>query len=283
MTITDYYVTTDAMGSVMAVIEEDGNVLERRSYDAFGQVIYMLPDGTVVSDSPTGVDIGFQGQQIDELTGMYQMGYRWYSPVLGRWASRDPIGLEGGVNQASFALNRAVDKSDDYGLTIESNWEFLLSWMTGSGQSHRNYPEGSVEMDEFKHSDGVDKLRERFYELNCTSLNDFVYESGEAFVHTFWKPWTTEFQVGGFAKAVAQKNNDCTVTFIITNIAGTHSFFYHIVNDVPDVLTVRIPFQIKVMGHALTIPLKHSFNTPGRNITQVFAWTEKIDRCKCVC
>lgn len=116
MAVTDYYVTTDAMGSVMAVLDETGNVLERRSYDAFGEATYMLPDGTVVPDSPTGVDIGFQGQLMDKLTGMYQMGYRWYSPVLGRWVSRDPIGLEGGINVAAFVGNCPIILSDSYGL-----------------------------------------------------------------------------------------------------------------------------------------------------------------------
>ena len=54
----------------------------------------MLPDGTPVAISPTGVDVGFQGQVRDEVTGLSQMGYRWYNPVLGRWLSRDPIGLD---------------------------------------------------------------------------------------------------------------------------------------------------------------------------------------------
>lgn len=116
MPITDYYVTTDAMGSVMAVLDESGNVLERRSYDAFGEATYMLADGTVVPDSPTGVDIGFQGQLMDELTGLYQMGYRWYSPVLGRWVSPDPIGLAGGVNTMEFVGNRPNIFHDHDGL-----------------------------------------------------------------------------------------------------------------------------------------------------------------------
>ena len=123
MPITDYYVTTDAMGSVMAVLDEAGNVLERRSYDAFGEVTYMLADGTVVPDSPTGVDIGFQGQLMDELTGMYQMGYRWYSPVLGRWVSRDPIGLEGGVNPMTFTKNQPINLGDRLGLTSEITYQ----------------------------------------------------------------------------------------------------------------------------------------------------------------
>jgi RHS repeat-associated protein len=109
------YVTTDAMGSVTSVLSSTGEVLERRSYDAFGQMTCMLPDGTPVATSPTGLKVGFHGQLMDQLTGMYQMGYRWYSPVLGRWASRDPIGLEGGVNLVGAFGNNALMSIDPLG------------------------------------------------------------------------------------------------------------------------------------------------------------------------
>ena len=121
MTITDYYVTTDAMGSVTAILDEDGNVLERRSYDAFGEMTCMAPDGTPVAESPTGLDVGFQGQIRDEVTGLNQMGYRWYNPVLGRWLSRDPIGNKGGVNQQSFVNNSPINSVDEYGLQGEAD------------------------------------------------------------------------------------------------------------------------------------------------------------------
>ena len=113
MTITDYYVTTDAMGSVTAILDEEGNVLERRRYDAFGEMTCMAPDGTPVAESLTGLDVGFQGQIRDEGTGLYQMGYRWYNPVLGRWLSRDLIGLSGGSN-LTRALGNAPQMAYDY-------------------------------------------------------------------------------------------------------------------------------------------------------------------------
>ena len=115
MTITDYYVTTDAMGSVTAILDEEGNVLERRSYDAFGEMTCMAPDGTPVAESPTGLDVGFQGQLRDDVTGLYQMGGRWYFPVMGRWLQADFIGLNGGVNLYAFVLNRPTVLTDFWG------------------------------------------------------------------------------------------------------------------------------------------------------------------------
>jgi len=116
MPITDYYVASDAMGSVTAILDEDGNVLERRTYDAFGEMTCMTSDGTPVTESPTGVDVGFQGQVRDEVTGLYQMGYRWYNPVLGRWISRDPIGVNKGANLAVSFGNAPEANSDKLGL-----------------------------------------------------------------------------------------------------------------------------------------------------------------------
>ena len=116
MPVTDYYVTSDAMGSATTILDADGNVLERRTYDAFGDVTCMAPDGTVVAESPTGVDVGFQGQIREDITGLYQMGYRWYNPVLGRWLSRDLIGLAGGVNVYTFVGSNPLSFSDPLGL-----------------------------------------------------------------------------------------------------------------------------------------------------------------------
>ncbi len=116
MPITDYYVASDAMGSITAILDDEGNVLERRTYDAFGKMTCMAPDGTPVMESPTGVDVGFQGQICDAATGLYQMGYRWYSPTLGHWLSQDPIGLEAGANLMIFGGNNPPVNNDYFGL-----------------------------------------------------------------------------------------------------------------------------------------------------------------------
>ncbi|MEF9439355.1 RHS repeat-associated core domain-containing protein [Burkholderia sp. 1B3(2022)] len=60
--------------------------------------------------------LSFQGQQEDAETGLRYNRYRYYDPVLGRFVSRDPIGLVGGLNAYQYAPN-PVQWTDPTGLT----------------------------------------------------------------------------------------------------------------------------------------------------------------------
>ena len=55
------------------------------------------------------------------FTGFYYYGYRFYMPETGRWASRDPIGEEGGNNLYGFVNNQVFKKVDFLGLQETSN------------------------------------------------------------------------------------------------------------------------------------------------------------------
>lgn len=55
-------------------------------------------------------------------TGLYNYGFRYYHPELGRWLSRDPIGEDGGLNLYAFVKNRTTGNVFDlYGLTTIIN------------------------------------------------------------------------------------------------------------------------------------------------------------------
>ena len=66
-------------------------------------------------------------------TGLSEYGFRYYIPVTGRWASRDPLGEDGGVNRYCLLGNEALNWIDSLGLApmvwtgsgIESfNWNY---------------------------------------------------------------------------------------------------------------------------------------------------------------
>jgi RHS repeat-associated protein len=58
----------------------------------------------------------FHAEFLDNDSGLYNYGYRYYNLQLGRWPSRDPIGEEGGVNLYGFVRNDGVNGTDFLGL-----------------------------------------------------------------------------------------------------------------------------------------------------------------------
>ncbi len=68
----------------MATVNETGTVQERYVYDAFGNV-----NGLNLDWNRT-----FTGQVYDNETGLMLYRNRFYSPTLGRFLQRDPVGYE---------------------------------------------------------------------------------------------------------------------------------------------------------------------------------------------
>lgn len=75
-----YYVT-DALGSVVVVTDESGNVMERREYEPYGAQL-----APAVQDGP-----GYTGHVQDAATGLVYMQQRYYDPMLGVFLSVDPV------------------------------------------------------------------------------------------------------------------------------------------------------------------------------------------------
>jgi RHS repeat-associated protein len=58
----------------------------------------------------------FSSKYLDDSLGWYYYGYRYYSPELGRWLNRDPVGERGGMNLYGFAANTPIGTVDFIGL-----------------------------------------------------------------------------------------------------------------------------------------------------------------------
>jgi len=80
--VKKYYIT-DAMGSVLALTDNSGNVTDTYEYNEYGE----LTASTGVSYNP----YRFTGQQWDENSGFYYMKARWLNSQTGRFTQRDPI------------------------------------------------------------------------------------------------------------------------------------------------------------------------------------------------
>ena len=105
---------------VVAVTNASGQVLEKRRYTDYGEVEFRDATGAVVDSSPSGVVFGFQGRRLDEESRLYYHRNRYYDPTLGRFVSRDPIGLWGDSsnlgNAQNYCASDPVNRVDPFGL-----------------------------------------------------------------------------------------------------------------------------------------------------------------------
>jgi RHS repeat-associated protein len=98
-----YSYITDGLGSTIALANESGDVVQRYSYDAFGN---QQASGTIPNP------FTYTGQAWDPVSGLYYYGARYYDPELGRFISKDPIRH---TNPYAYVGNDPVNATDPTG------------------------------------------------------------------------------------------------------------------------------------------------------------------------
>ncbi len=117
---TTYTALTDHLGSVLAMVNENGTVVESYRYDAWGRVLGVQDEnGVEIGKTAIGNCYLFQGAWYSWSTGLYNFRARWYDPVSGRWLSKDPIGIAGGLNMYEAFGSNPVNFRDPSGLFLE--------------------------------------------------------------------------------------------------------------------------------------------------------------------
>lgn len=100
----------NAQGSILALTDGAGNVKTRYDYDAFGN--------TTMTGTPSSNLFQYTGRENDG-TGLYYYRARYYSPMLRRFLSEDPIEFLGGdINLFSYTQNNPINLTDPGGLLI---------------------------------------------------------------------------------------------------------------------------------------------------------------------
>lgn len=124
-----YYYHTNALGSVTQVTNAMGIIVEQYEYDAYGQVAFFDGAYLPLSASAIGNPYLFTGQRYDAESGLYFYKSRYYSPVLGRFLQRDPLGFVDGLSIYEYALSNPTNWADPLGLSStpcdQPLWEYL--------------------------------------------------------------------------------------------------------------------------------------------------------------
>ena len=124
-----YFYLKDAIGSVHALVNTNGVVVEQYRYTAWGEVTVLSSNGTLLAASAYGNRFTFQGREMSYSTGLLFFRSRYYSASLGRWLSKDRIGISGGINLYEFCNSTPACVVDPLGF---SGTITLVSWDDGT-------------------------------------------------------------------------------------------------------------------------------------------------------
>jgi RHS repeat-associated protein len=128
---TTAWYDVDHLGSLRLLTDGSGAMLDRKSYDAFGQLLN--------ESNPTAGDrLGFTGQQQDPVTRKYNYGRRMDQVDTGRFMTEDPLGFRAGdANEYRYAGNAPTDATDPSGelVVVSKNSTFLQQNLQESGVS----------------------------------------------------------------------------------------------------------------------------------------------------
>jgi RHS repeat-associated protein len=100
---------TDNLGSVRMLLDNNGNVVNNITYDAFGNI-------TLETHPDVNFRFGYTGRELDAETGLYNYRSRYYDPELGEFVSEDTIGFAGGdANLSRYVGNNPLNRIDPFG------------------------------------------------------------------------------------------------------------------------------------------------------------------------
>ncbi|MCP4278375.1 MAG: hypothetical protein GY776_00005, partial [Alteromonas sp.] len=130
-----FYVHTDFLGSLDKLTNEDGVVVESRSYDAWGR---RRNPNTWTTDNVPAMKVTDRGytmhEHLDELN-IINMNGRIYDPVIARFLSPDPFiqapDFTQNFNSYSYVLNNPLKYTDP------SGYSFTRPQPVGRGRTDR--------------------------------------------------------------------------------------------------------------------------------------------------
>ena len=146
---TTLYFERDHLGSVDAIADAAGAVLERRSYDAHGKSRDPVDWDGAASFSLGALDQGFTGHHQLQSVALVDMGARSYDPSLGRFISPDPAlqlpDSTQGLNPYTYVNNNPLSFVDPTGYGLS---RYLKKAADSARRALRNTAEVIVKLTE---------------------------------------------------------------------------------------------------------------------------------------
>ena len=114
-----YYYCSDNLGSTVALVDSSGAVVERYSYDVWGEPTIYDSNGNEIDESAVSNPFMFTAREVDFLDGgnliLQHNRHRVLYYRLAMWMQPDPKGYVDGLNLYQYVMNNPILLLDPYG------------------------------------------------------------------------------------------------------------------------------------------------------------------------
>ena len=138
-----YYFAKNLQGDVLAILNYQGSVVARYTYDVWGKLIAVKNnDGAAITSNTHVAHLNpfrYRGYMYDKETGFYYLRSRYYDPEVGRFLNGDVLVSTGqglaGYNMFAYCGNDPVNRIDTSGMF----WEEVGAWFKKLGSKVEEY------------------------------------------------------------------------------------------------------------------------------------------------
>lgn len=132
-----YYIHSDHLGSTSYITDSDGEVSQHVEYVPFGEVFIEELSSSAKLNTP----FLFNGKELDEETGLYYYGARYYNPRLSLWLSTDPMELKyPNISTYAYCANNPIIAFDPNGGAVVFINGFFANPLEGGSKNYwRDY------------------------------------------------------------------------------------------------------------------------------------------------
>jgi RHS repeat-associated protein len=137
------YYHLDALGHVQFLLDGNGDVLDKYTYDAFGKPKIMDGNGVERTTTSNGNRFLFTGREYLSALGLYDYRHRVYHPGLGRFMQVDPMGLH--IEGAKLSAQQTALYAGGAAPGTFASSEFNLYRYCHSDPVNHNDPSGLID------------------------------------------------------------------------------------------------------------------------------------------
>ena len=142
------YYHHDALGSVMALTNKAGNVIEQYTYDVFGSPTFKNATGDTLTASAFNNRFLYTGREYIKEIVLYDFRNRMYSHALGRFLQTDLLRFDArDLNIYRYVRNNPTNETDPEGLyggpvpnqqeVVKASMEQIRSWKAAEVNAER--------------------------------------------------------------------------------------------------------------------------------------------------